>query len=39
VSSKLFQRADFLFMAVFAGKHIINDGGTFGAKSALTVFA
>ena len=36
--SKLFQRADLFFVAAFAGEYIIRDGGTFGAKSALTVF-
>jgi hypothetical protein len=28
-----------IFVAVFAGQHIINDGGAIRAKSALTVFA
>ena len=29
---------DFVFVAAFAGEHIVNNGGTFRAKSTLAVF-
>ncbi|HET7144972.1 MAG TPA: hypothetical protein VFI68_13215, partial [Anaerolineales bacterium] len=36
---ELFQLMDFIFVAMVAGEHIIDDGGAIAAKSALTVFA
>jgi hypothetical protein len=30
---------DIIFVTVFTGNHIVNDGGALGAQSALTVFA
>jgi hypothetical protein len=30
---------DIIFVTIFTGNHIINNGGALGAKSALTVFA
>jgi len=35
----LFQCADFVLVPFFAGQYIVNDGGTFGAQSALAIFA